>query len=348
MAMTLAKVQKMFTAYEPMLSAAGRRAQAQAASGDRKILEHMPRPMQLEAGVWQTWFDFSSFTIDQYLIAAGCTEPCQQCINGNGVFRSHNDPLPVVLHKESLSDTLRAKAFRRELLRTDLLFWADPYFEIYTDSLLEYLERNSSFYLNASFKTRGWNISDERMQAVGENIGNLSLSRYNLTLSFHLGLPGLNIFPAILEHGQISQDLIEAYAARNTNIIQTLGSSLEDVWLFFMPPEFEDFNQATLAAFVLALQKAGIVGLEAEVKETVARFLATDYIVSLARPLSHPIIPEQLRLRVFGIRPKGRGSDFYKRLRQAYQGDEACLKLDTSLITDRKMLTTDYPRNALG
>ncbi|MCX5707191.1 MAG: hypothetical protein NTW13_06045, partial [Candidatus Omnitrophica bacterium] len=79
----------------------------------QELILLMPDPQHIEIKKyaeknWFNWFDLSNLSFDvnnqeEMAFGRGCRWPCQHCIRGNRLFRSRNDPLPVVIKKIMIS-----------------------------------------------------------------------------------------------------------------------------------------------------------------------------------------------------------------------------------------------------
>lgn len=367
----LNRMQRMFTAYRPMLGPRGHNissivdqkiSQIQKDKADtggaERLAELMPRPgarIDLKSGGednWYRWFDLDRFGIKVGPIGSGCIQPCGPCCQGNGMNKTETDILPVVVNKmgkaaalvEQDGDYLGWEA-------NDLMSWNDPFFGASIDTVIDHNLRSfrkQIIYL----QTRGWDPTDQRTQAAAQNLARLQMST-KVVLSFHLGLssPDYDIIRAVYINGpdhSIPNETLQNYAHRTANIIRTLNGNIGKLIMFHRPmidieagkSDAEHYELSTVEAFMLAMRELGVK--EEDSRSVMERYpLRTRILGETGTPLSDGLAVE---FDCFDFR-FGKSRDFFSRFQKARRGDPDCLKQNIKTFEDKESRPgRNYPR----
>lgn len=346
-------MQSMFTAYREILSPYGQKTRAfvdtavqqvpslpadsEIANQARAVTTLMPDPQHVELGQWYDWFDLSQVSAKEGGFAFGCLEPCQHCCVGNGTFLIKNDPLPVLIKKMTDLPNGGLTLY----CESDFFDWYDPFFGATLFTIFELHTRIPS-KMSYSINTHGWEKDDKIRQSAAQALAQLPLQRM-LNLSVHLCLstPDLHLIRAVCQaDGHTVPDrIINAYAERTANIIQTLGKTLLTIFLFskYAWPDNAQlqfrsepvYNKAVNMVFERTLR---MLGADAS---TINRFLL----------LADQPAPGSIGLGdipvVFATIGNKQGADFFSRLDAALDG--RWQPKEKSHITDRGFPLKPYP-----
>ena len=357
---------RMFTAYQPILSERGQRAATVVSAlvysvGRDQIVDEQINqaegvfelwPTLENAGPlkWLSWFkpDLAGATIgdDEAAVGIGCKLPCQHCAVGNGVFEAKNEPLPVVMQR-----ILRTKSpvGNRESIvltrpeRTDNLDWLDPFFGVRFDYFVAFL-LSKNWKKVLALMSKGCEIDDLPAQVASENISRLLadyLSReYRFDLSFVLALPNreYNLISAVYNGRE--KDLIEAYAQRYANNIKLFGANIiTGLNVFCYDPMRitegfpSDMTPGVLAEYLPpSFDRLVMQALQA----TLDKLEPNERFFLWSKTRFHRILDD------------GRGFDFKKRLQLVQNKDSRCLQPDKTLYRDREIPLASYPVNAIS
>ncbi|MCX5680344.1 MAG: hypothetical protein NTZ95_06840 [Candidatus Omnitrophica bacterium] len=331
----LKRMQRMFAAYEDILSDHGRMIasavdEAVAAvetnpsdfvlARGQELISLMPDPQRLDLDKdgdknWMKWFSIPSIIKDVDVIGRGCRQACLHCLMKNMGGCEERDPLPIVIEKLKRHEG----KFFSGWLGNDPLDWRDPFFNVGIDAIVELAQRSRPD-LHFTFTTRGWDVDDLHAQATAERLASLLGKNPDnfLRLSFHLLRSRYDLVADIFyNNGKVSEELIEAYARRYANIIRTLNGNISQVFLSFIP-DFEPYNVAAREVFMRAL---GYAGFDAEAVKTAGKIIAEKQSGEVTSGARHFELTASN-----AIVHSGRGADLFYRLRLALQGDRDCLE----------------------
>ena len=330
----------MFTAYREVLSAYGREMSVRFNS-NAQMSRLMPDPHNIDIKTggnknWFRWFDRSLIRVsDDSGFSRGCLEPCQQCGAVERNFRTLLRPLPANL--QMILD------YGWSFFNVSDPFGGllDPFFGVRVDGLMKFcLDHHPSEQIRLT--TRGWEEDDPDTQDSAERINAMAQegSDIKFILSFHLGHPRYDIIRDIhLNNGkEVSQELIDTYARRYANVMQTLQGRWQAVHLF--GTEGSDlYNRALASVF----------------EKTFTMLGADEFDIRKALPLiTNMRSAEQFSVGGFPVQLNrinylGNGQDFLERLEKCKEPDasypEAGRTKMTSCLwgTDEEFMSRNRP-----